>query len=248
MYKRIALAMSPFVVFTLACYAEVPGDRAVNGCPEGEVCSNATPGGLVFSGEAFYDEGGQLRLGPLLVGGTFDVGFRAPTATIDHFRVQTSDRDVLTASAYENPLEVDLAGSARVEGKGAGEASVRVTDAKGQLYDRLPMDVYAIDHVNVQNLVEPDVDILIQGCEAMLGVHLMVKDGDLALRAFDSSVAVTANGDALEAEGNTWDCFVFTPTTGMVDLDVYAGGEHFAFKYKVRPLGPDEACPERPTD
>ena len=83
MTRKMALSalFTPFVLFSVGCYEEVEGERAADiaaggtGCPEGEVCSDDTPLGLTFVGQGFYDDGGTVRLGPVLVGGTFDVSF-----------------------------------------------------------------------------------------------------------------------------------------------------------------------------
>ena len=242
---RTAIVFTPFVLFTLACFSEVPGERAQSGCPIDEVCSPETPSGLIFSGEAFYDEVGVLRLGPVVVGGSMDVGYRPTDGWLSDANVLSSDSAVMTAEGYSDQTDVTTVGNAHIAGVSEGEATVRVVDAKGQLFDRLPMGIYTIDHVDVHNLLEPEVDVLITGCEAMLGIHLMVKDGALDIRAFDKGMWVTANGESVESEGGAWDCFGFVPGEDAVTLEVNAGGEVFSFDYTVRPLGEYEACPER---
>lgn len=245
MNYRAAITLSPFILFTLACFSEVPGDRAQAGCPAEEVCSPETPSGLFFSGEAFYDEVGLIRLGPVLAGGSFDLGYRPMEGWMGDADVVSSDGAVMTAEGLRDRPDLLSVGGVRVRGVSEGEAMVRVVDAKGRLYDRLPMSIYAMDHVDVHNLLEPDVDVLITGCEAMMGIHLMVKDGALDIRAFDKGMWVTANGEAVASEGGTWDCFRFVPGEDAVELEVNAGGESFSFGYKVRPLGEYETCPER---
>ena len=252
MRKPMIAMFIPFAVFSLGCLTEVNGERATSGCPEGEVCNPQTPNGLSFTGQMFYDEGGVERLGPLLVGGTFDVSFRSLDGELGVYEVDSDDPSVMTVRKGEGAqvLELDVYEGAEVRGVSEGIANLRVVDGRNRLYDRLAMQVYEIDDVELHNVSEPTRPELIAGCDEMLGVHLLVEDSGTPLRAFDSSVTVRVNDEALVAENGAWDCFVYRPPEEEreVTVVVKAGNRSFEIVYDVRERYPDEACPELPLD
>jgi len=256
MRKLTPLAFAPFILFTLACYTEVDGERAADiaaggdGCPEGEVCTDDTPDGLRFFGQGFYDEGGIMRLGPVLKGGTFELGFNAVSGRLGPVDVASDDSSILRAEVAPRTDGFAVDGNAIVHGMADGRATVRVIDDDGLLYDRMPIDVFEIDAVDVVNVGDPGRVELIAGCDEMLGIHLLANDGGTTLRAFDSSVRVTADGQSLSPETWAWDCFrtVIAPDMSAVNIRVFAGGETFVTELSVRPLDDDEICPEILTD
>jgi len=198
----------------LACTVE--GERAATGeCTEGEVCSKVTPDGLNFLGTSFYDESG-LRLGPLLVEGSLDVGLQNPGGALPDFEIQAESGGAFSADLGQGvfgPTDSEgrplLAVDAFVtlQGLREGETYLRITDpATGELMDRLNIQTYEITDVAVTNAGDPDRDHLLAGCDQMIGVHLLANDGEVEVRAFDQDVEIrTADGMTFD-EPQFWDC------------------------------------------
>lgn len=145
---RFVLSVSVLAALSLACMQEVDGERATTGeCPPGEVCSDATPAGLTFVGHAFYDET-ALRLGPVLVNGTFEVGLRGRDGEpLPPIAFEIEDGAVLSAergtgvfgptNEAGDPFYV-VDSHLTLTGTGSGASYLRVTDpSTGELFDRI---------------------------------------------------------------------------------------------------------------
>lgn len=242
----------------LACMQRVEGERAQTGeCPEGEVCSAATPDGLDFVGHAFWDDSQSLRLGPVLVGGTFDVGIDAlGKAELPGLAFEAEDPAVFAVAQGEGPFGPLLDGEPiyAVDGhftltaKSAGTTMIRVVDpSTGELFDRIAIEAYAVEDISITNMNDPERDYLLEGCEELLALRLLAKSGSRELRAFDQSVQLRADG-LVRAEEDFWDCFAYTAPKGRVEVEVevVAGGKSFTRALEVRTLAQEKlsSCPQ----
>ncbi|MEO1268960.1 MAG: hypothetical protein AAFX99_12735 [Myxococcota bacterium] len=82
----------------------VPWDSGASStpCPERQ-CSDSTPFGLTFVGTGFWDDE-RPHLGPIVEGGTFDLGVRrTDEARLPSFTVTTSDPSIMTAAVATGP-------------------------------------------------------------------------------------------------------------------------------------------------
>ncbi len=234
----------------MACMSSVDGERAETGeCPRDEVCSNATSEGLRFIGHAFWDDDeDELRLGPVLVGGTFELGLQTVDGEpLPDFDIEIDDGDVFTGERGRGvfgpttnsgralyPVDAHVA----LRSKGPGSTLIRIVDrATGELFDRLRVEAYAIEDISITNMNDPRRPYLIAGCDEMLAVRLLAKDGDLELRGFDQSVQLRAEGQ-VRAEPEFWDCFTYRAPEGRaeVTVEVDAAGRTFARVLEVRTL------------
>ncbi len=227
-----------FGAFGLACVGTVEGERLANGgaCPEGEVCVEGHEG-LIFTGQVLYDEGLD-RLGPILVGGTFQLAFTSLTGDLRSF-------DVVTERGLG--VEAVVGGKVTLVSDAPGDAYVRVVDrASGRLYDRLLVEMVEIEDVALDNVEEPGREVLYAGCEEMIGVDLIAGGG--TLRAFDQDVDVDAPGGVV-ADPFVWDCFRYVVPLDQseVTFTIRAGDGTFVETRPVEPP-PVEGCPERTTD
>jgi len=241
---RLASLLAPAaalaLTLTVACFDDgtrtVLGERAGEGtCPEDETCSDEVPHGLYFRGQMLYDEGAD-RLGPVLVGGRFDLVFRPVEGEIDGFDV-TIEGDSLEAKVTGDH---DLA----LWGTASGSSTVRIVDPDtGELYDRLTLETVTIDDVELHNVVEEDRPFLYAGCEEMIGMRLIADGG--RLRAFDQDATVTAPTE-VEPDPFVWDCFTYEvpPEEDTVVFEVEAGGQRWEREVPVVPLPPGRSCPE----
>ncbi|HEY4175528.1 MAG TPA: hypothetical protein VGM90_01790 [Kofleriaceae bacterium] len=146
----LVAAMLPFTT-AASCDG---GDRADTGnCPDGEVCSAATPDGLHFQGgvigEGFFDVG-NVKVTAL--GGTQEVtietendaGDRAPFLLAHDLEVDSAN--IAIRSSNDNVFTM--------RGNAVGDAHVRVVDPQtGELFDRLFSSVAPIDHIETQMAV-----------------------------------------------------------------------------------------------
>lgn len=113
------------------------GLRASGGCPAGEVCSDLTPDGLLFSGELV--RGGSDPFVPVAARGTRHVAFGALGAA------ELPDYEVVTADGAIAGVTDALDGRARIEGRAAGRTLLRVVSSEdGGLLDAVPVRVEEI--------------------------------------------------------------------------------------------------------
>lgn len=215
---RIALVAFGLLLFgwSLACAGKEEGERAQSGeCPTGEVCSDATPEGLVFVGEAFYDSSG-MNLGPIAKGGRFDLGVYAKDgADLPAAAFLVEDESVLaqtTGSGTFNDGNSQIPVDAYVSLRGLkpGTTYVRVVDPDtGELFDRLALTVVAVGEIRLTNAHDPDQPFH-PGQEGALGVQIIGKNGSRE-RAFDLDMKVVSPVTEMAGDPSMWDCFLFTP-------------------------------------
>lgn len=227
---RAFLAVGLFALgWTVACAGEKRGERSTSGeCPAGEVCSAATPNGLVFVGEALFDNAGS-HLGPIAKGGRFDLGVHSEDGTaLPALEFQIEDGSVVTSTDGtgefndgNSTIEVDDYLSLR--GLAPGTTYVRVVDpANGELYDRLAITVSEIGEIRLTNAHDPDQPFH-PGEEGAVGVEIVGADGT-EQRAFDLDMKVVSTQADLGVDPGMWDCFLFTPpVTDTMGFDVTVG-------------------------
>lgn len=250
--RRATLVASTLLLagLCLACLSEVDGERAETGeCPDGEECSDATPDGLVFVGTPLFDDSDQLRLGPVLVGGTFQLGLRTRDGQpLPPFEHAVGDASVLGAALGEGvfgpvrddgtplyPVDAHLTLTGRAE----GTSLVRVVEpGSGALYDRLELEVFELDDVAIRLARDPGREALAAGCEEMLAARLVVRDGATELRAFDQGLVMRADGQPMGDEPLFWDCFTHEVPADddevVIEADV--AGRTFSHTFPVRSL------------
>jgi len=237
---RLTLSITALSALCLACLAEVEGDRAMTGeCPAGEVCSDRTPLGLTFVGHAFYDEP-TLRLGPIVAGGSFDLGLRSrdTESTVPDFAFEMEDASVLLARRGEGTFGPTEEGEPLYQTDAhltlmaleAGTSYVRIVDAAtGELFDRIALDVVQVDEVRVVLAQDVEREYLYAGCEEMVGIRLYGQQGSEQVRGFDQSFALRTDSGAVSEETRFWDCVIVeTPAEGeemRFEIDI-AGGTH----------------------
>jgi hypothetical protein len=233
-----ALFLTAFVGFTLACTGAttVAGERAALGtCPEGEVCSDKAPAGLMFQGQMLYDEGAD-RLGPVLVGGRFDLSFFPQGYALQgKWAVEVEGADARIREGAEPGVEL--------KGTEVGTAVVRVIDPEtGHLYDRLSIEVVALEDIELTNVTEPERPALKAGCEEMVGIRMLAAGG--SLRAFDQDLKVRAPD--VVADPFAWDCFRYEVPLDATEVtfEMEVAGEIWERTLPVEPLDEGEACPQ----
>lgn len=235
------LALSLLAGALGACYLrEVDGDRATTmSCPEGEVCSEHTPEGLSFVG-AFLFDNPTLRLGPVIAGGTFDLGLRAPAGVeLPDYAIEIEDPSLMRAergegvfgpvSDYSGDPLYPVDGYLTLTGLGRGETMIRIVDPDtGELYDRLPLEVVAIDDIAIVNMNDAERTTLYAGEDELLGIRLVADNGSRQMRAIDQSLEFHAEGD-VQPELMYWDCFTYTVPSDQseVTFEIVAAGRTF---------------------
>lgn len=233
-----AVALGLSALSMLACVGTVQGERAASGsCPRDAECAPETPDGLMFTGQVLYDQPGE-RLGPVLLGGKMQVGIAPVSGTLPAYDVLIGDPAVLDAAPTE--------GGMQLVGLEPGSSMVSVVDARGRLFDRLPMDVVEVDDVELSIVPDPDRQALLGGCTDMVGVRLIAtgQDGQ-RLRAFDQDVQIAVSVGDVSPDVGVWDCFrLDVPADAtVVHVTVTAGGEQFEATLDVVPVGDPEGCP-----
>lgn len=217
--------------WSIACAGREEGERAASGvCPSGEICSDATPQGLVFVGEAFFDQQG-MSLGPIAKGGRFDLGvypqgdYAMPAA---EFLIEDENILAFTEGSGEfndghSTVPVDAYVS--LKGKQSGTTYVRVVNPEtGELYDRLALTVVAVGEIRLTNAHDPGQPFH-PGEEGALGIQIIGQDGGRQ-RAFDLDMKVSNFQVNMADDPTMWDCFVFTPpldAESLMEFEVTVG-------------------------
>lgn len=247
----LGAAVAAWAATITACYmAEVDGERATTGtCPAGETCSDVTPTGLTFVGAYLFDDESTLRLGPVIVGGRFDLGFYAPGggAGAEGAAVRIGDPSMVesaigtgtfgpTSDETGEPLYV-VDGYAELRGVRPGTTTVRVVDpATGALYDRLELEVLAIESVRLMVVGDPGRDVLYAGEDELLGIRLVTTNGTREIRAIDQSLEFHAEG-TVQPELMYWDCFTYEVPSDRTEMrfEIVTGGQRFERVMRIEP-------------
>jgi hypothetical protein len=252
------IPLSVLAIGLVACMARVDGERASTGeCPAGEVCSQATEQGLHFIGHAFFDDSDTLLLGPVMVGGTFELGIKtADGGPLPEFAFEAEDGTVFDVELGNGQFGPTVANKPlyRVDshlaltGLSEGRTNIRITDADtGELFDRIAIDAYEISDIELSNMNDPGREYVIGGCDELLAVRLVATNGTREIRGFDQSLSLRAEG-SVSAEPQFWDCFRYAVPEGKaeVEIEVEAASRVFTKTVEVRTLADVElsACPE----
>lgn len=241
---------------SLACgMAEVAGERnGSNGdCPVDEVCSDATPAGLMFVGQVFYDDPAE-RLGPMVKGGVLEIAYKAPfDEVVSSAEVQVEGPLALTpgdgmfGEADSTASDYAIQGWATIVGTDLGTGFVRVVESRsGALYDRLPIDVVEVDDAQIGHAWDPERTHVRAGCDELLAVRLMA--GDEATRLFDQDMSMSIDQGDMEPDPVMWDCVRLVPPMDQDEVTVTldSGGKLFTRTFPVRTLEEDglTECPD----
>jgi len=249
---RTAAAGLSLAALCLGCLIpSESGDRAAEGfCPEGEICSEAAPEGLLFVNLFSFDlenAGGALQ--PVILGGEYKLGFiLGGSGELPALALEIEDPSIVTGrvgtgdfgSGHDDTsraFEVD--GYVVLNGQSEGTTTVRIREAgTGALLDQVDIDVHALGEVEVVASHGGERDYLIAGCEDRVGVRLFADPDDPAPdRAFDSGLSL--RGDiAITRDSTTWDAFfVSVPSDqGEASFEVAVAGQTFARTLPIRTL------------
>lgn len=225
--------------------AEVDGERAETGnCPTVEICSEETPAGLRFVGQHLFDDA-NLRLGPVIAGGTFDLGFYALEGKLpEGFTVEIDDPGVLEVEygrgvfgprAEDGSPMYSVDAYLTLYGLDEGATWISIIDPEtGALYDRLRMDVVAVDDVSVVRLSDRGSTVLPAGGRELMGVRLVVDGGRREIRAIDQSLEFRAAG-TVQPELMYWDCFEYEVPADRseVEFEIVTAGRTFRRSFEV---------------
>lgn len=260
-FGRRAVSCIPLSVLAIglvACMARVDGERAASGaCPTGEVCSQATQQGLHFVGHAFFDDSDSLLLGPVMVGGTFELGIKtADGSRLPDFAFEAEDGSIFEVALGNGHFGPTVGNEPlyRVDshlaltGLAEGRTNIRITDPEtGELYDRIAIDAYEISDIELSNMNDPGREYVIEGCDELLAVRLVATNGTREIRGFDQSLRMRAEG-SVSAEPQFWDCFRYAVPEGKaeVEIEVEAASRVFTKVVEVKTMADLElsACPD----
>lgn len=225
---RLVSAGSLLFAICAACtYSE--GERAESGaCPEGEVCSDATPAGLVFYGALPGDDAEGLEfLRSVAMGGTqrLSIGTTGETE-LGAVDIVSSAPWFLTVDPIDDPeigdLGVELAGLAE------GDAYVRVL-ARGsdELYDRVLIRVARVASADVTLSSHPEDDLR-AGEPASAVFRLYSDQGD---RLVDEGMTITS--EDVEVQRVSWDCIDFVAPTDRDEVAFVLDAGHRRWQVTV---------------
>lgn len=208
------LGLAPLWLLTNAC--GLSGERASTGeCPADEICSPATPNGLVFEGSG--PSGTFLAtttIAPTAVGGTQTIRVEALGGDVlPAFRAASDDEEILTVGATDGA-------TVSVEGVRAGSAALRILDVTDgdTLLDRATLRAEVVTAAEVAPLTDvisavasDRPGLAFEPGRHALAVHLLDADGELVV---DETMTVSRDEAPL------------TPTSAIdgFDVDVPAGG------------------------
>ena len=213
------------------------------------MCSEATTQGLRFVGNAFWDDDEELLLGPVLVGGTFEIGLKTVDGEpLPDFDIEVDDGRIFSvehgagvfgpttqSGRALHPVDGHMVLSGDRSTAPPSSASSTPTPASSSIV--CEVEAYEIEDISITNMNDPQRSYVVAGCDEMLAVRLLAKDGDVELRAFDQSVQLRAEGQ-VRAEPEFWDCFNYRAPEGRaeVSVEVEAAGKTFARALEVRTL------------
>lgn len=225
-------ALVPGVTLTFGCGIE--GERAATGeCPADEVCSDATPDGLIFEGTRVTGTLlGGTDFAPVAVGGTMRVSIHAVgDRSLPAFDAATSSIALAVEGIVGNTVEV--------RGVASGSGLLRVLErAGGGLLDRTTLTASPIDRavtaptgdLAIALATERRATVFAPG-EHEVAVHLLDASGRIVI---DEGMTIDAGVPSTIV---TWDAITVTvPETGL-DLAVDAGAGS-SFTARVDVAGP----------
>lgn len=203
------------------------GDRAMSGCPEGEVCSDATPDGLRFFGASIEGTVSNTAQ-PMAVGGTQSIRFedaRTSTRALPSHTAVSSAPDVISVLTSSN-------GGAVLRAEAQGEARVRVIEPSGALLDRILVQAQPLDRVTLAHplLANPTRDLAYAQGTQQIGVALRGASGT---RLVDESLVVTDSSVEVRAMAGRWDGFELTIPAEGATLTVETAGRTFDVEVPV---------------
>ena len=218
LFSSVAVALLP------AC--GVPGERALGGCPPDEICSAATPDGLVFEGPdlasvPFFG----ASIAPVAVGGTQRIAIR----------VNGPDPlPVFDANSTDGSVAIDGISGAGITIRGveAGTSLLRVVDPAdgGSLLDRTPVAAAPVDRVttlpteDLAIMLSPNPrDVRYASGEHTIAVQLRDPGGRIVV---DQGMRVTVAGTP--ATLGSWDSIRLAVPEGGVSVAVEAAGATFS--------------------
>lgn len=229
-HRLLRLASAGLVLFAIcaACtYSE--GERSSTGaCPDGEVCSDATPTGLVFYGPYPGETDGSLDfLRTVAMGGTQRLSIVANDgADLGDVDVVSSAPWFMTVERIDDPEVGDL--GVELSGLAEGDAYVRVlAHGTDELYDRVQIRVARVSTVEASTFG----DDVLAGQPASVVFHLLASDGQ---RLVDEGMTITS--DDVELERGNWDTVDFTAPSeaGEVRFQLEAGHRRWQVSVPVR--------------
>ncbi len=210
----------------VGCYV-APGERRDTGeCPAGETCSDTTPTGLLFVGNALIWDWAASGPRATAVGGTQVIALeyeRGDGVNVALDIPYTADDDGGLG------VNVESQSGSQVTVRGAGSRSnyLRILDGDGLLMDRYELTGAALTRMD---LVAADFETIPEGTpiafapgERRLGVALygdvQHSSGPVSERIVDTSMQLALAG----AERTAWDTLKIQATVGTYALDVTAG-------------------------
>jgi hypothetical protein len=222
--KRLVYSISFLALPLLGCYG---GERYNTGeCPAGEECSDQTPTGLQFIGNALV---GELLLSgprPTAVGGTQTVALeyqRSDGLNVALDLPYTADDDGGIG------VRVDSTSGSQVIVRGAGSRSnyLRILDADGLLMDRKELTGAALERIELvaveSESVATNKPLAFAPGTRRIGVALygevQTSSGPRDQRLVDTSMAMSLAG----AQKKAWDTFELDAVLGTTTLAVTAG-------------------------
>lgn len=193
------------------------GERAQNGCPDGETCSPDTPNGLAFEGADFGDMI-NLDQGPKVtaVGGTQRIKL-LDGGTLAELQISFDAKSAGPAFTIDNVLTPYVS----VRGAAEGDAYLRIVEpGTDLLYDRVSLDVDAVARAtlvptDMAFLLDPAMSddppaewALLEGV-APIAVVVRLFDAENE-RLVDESLDLTADADAAVTR-TLWDSYELLP-------------------------------------
>jgi len=140
---------SPRLLFTFAASLSLAsactwGDRALDGCPEDEVCSDQTPSGLSFRAQPLADVLGQ-QIRPIAVGGTLSISL-IDLRTGEELTAPWTPK--LTRDGFE--ITDQLRNTLRLRATAPSRAFLRIVDGRNdELYDRHAIEAIAMTRATI---------------------------------------------------------------------------------------------------
>lgn len=186
----------------------------------------ATPRGLTFVGQSFFDDD-RLRFGPVLVNGKIDIGIDVTGGgELPPFAFELESSAVASASMGTGtfgpttddgtpirPVDAHL----HLAGRAAGRTYLRIVDpVTRELFDRLEISVLEPDRLTVLVVGDATREVLRRGHSELIGVRLLARNSEGAtaeLRAVDQDLSLTAT-TPIQPENMYWDCFSYEPPPG----------------------------------